>query len=62
MIHTRQGTRIDSFLIQGIKYSSQYGNELDGDPLMDIAFHLPATSVRSKMGESAGRQDDSIFF
>ena len=62
MVRTRLGTRIDSFPVRGRKYSSQYSSELDEDPLMDIASHLPATLVHSKIGESTGRQDDSAFF
>jgi len=50
----------DSSPIRRRKYDSLDGNEAEGDPLMDIASHLPATSAHYEKGESRGHQDDPV--
>jgi hypothetical protein len=40
--------------MQGREYGSLYGNENEGDPLMDTASYQPAVSAHSERGESGG--------
>jgi UDP-3-O-[3-hydroxymyristoyl] glucosamine N-acyltransferase len=48
MVRTRQGTIIDSTLVQEGESSLQYEGNQEEDPLVDIASHIPATFVHSK--------------
>jgi hypothetical protein len=50
----------DSSPIRRKKYDSLDGNKAEGDPLMDTASHLPATSAHYEKGESRGHQDDLV--
>jgi hypothetical protein len=60
MARTRQEARADPSPMHGREYGSLYGNENEGEPLMDTASHQPAASVHSERGESGGHQDDPV--
>jgi hypothetical protein len=59
MVRTQQRARTDLSLVQRRGYNSLYGSEIKGDPLTDIASHLPATSAHFEKSESVEHQDDS---
>jgi len=51
IVPTRQGLRTDPSIVRRRECGSLYGNETEGDPLKDIASHLPAASTHSDKGE-----------